>query len=142
MAKEEEMKGAKRGSQEQESTFCKSSTKGRRPGSCVCAGGVRGRMRVSARAHVCARNHIHFSCLGAGRREGRASRVWSWFAGCPSCKSALISGLQLRAQLHGGPQITSKWLARRGGCRKPGQNPRVRSYANNGSTRSRDSFRV
>lgn len=46
------MKGAKRGSQEQESTSCKSSTKGERPGSYVCAGGVRGRMRESARARA------------------------------------------------------------------------------------------
>lgn len=62
--------------------------------------------------------------------------------GVPAAQSALIWGLQPRAQLQGGPQITSEWWARRGSCREPGQSLRVRSDANNGSARSRDSVGV
>lgn len=53
---------------------------------------------------------------GEREQEAPAWRARRQLDGCPGCKSAFIWGLQPRAQLHRGPQITSEWLASWGSC--------------------------
>lgn len=68
-------------------------------------------------AHMCVRAELReITSISAAKELGRergagtgvpAWRAGSWIARCLGCKSALIWGLQPRAQLHGNPQIRS-----------------------------------
>lgn len=67
--------------------------------TCVCAQGLREITSISAAGE-----------LGGERGSGAGVLAWragSWRAGCLGWKSALIWGLQPRAQPHRDPQITS-----------------------------------
>lgn len=150
--------GEKGENQEQERRACKTSTKETSRLAHVCGRHWRGNARcacVQGYVHVCtcvcARRKCVKSILfsypgldgergvGAGGAGLWCAEAARWVSGLQKCFNW---GLQPRAQLHCGPQITSEWLARRGELRKPGQNLRVRSGTSNGSARSRDSFRV